>query len=78
MDLCRYVGPAISSGKAMFFYGPSGNSKTAIAKTIGALLPETVFIPYSITVGGQVIIMYDPGQSMKQYSKKYARAPGYH
>ncbi|MBI5589808.1 MAG: ATPase [Deltaproteobacteria bacterium] len=59
-SLLKRLGPAISSGKAMFVYGPSGNGKTAIAETIGALLPETVYIPYAITVGGQIIIMFDP------------------
>ena len=59
-SLLKRLGPAISSGKAMFVYGPSGNGKTAIAETIGALLPETVYIPHAITVGGQIIIMFDP------------------
>ena len=59
-SLKKRLGPAISSGKAMFVYGPSGNGKTAIAETIGALLTETVYIPYAITVGGQIIIMFDP------------------
>jgi predicted ATPase with chaperone activity len=59
-SLLKRLGPAISSGKAMFVYGPSGNGKTAIAETIGALLPDTVYIPYAITVGGQIIIMFDP------------------
>ena len=59
-SLLKRLGPAVSSGKAMFVYGPSGNGKTAIAETVGALLPDTVYIPYAITVGGQIIIMFDP------------------
>jgi predicted ATPase with chaperone activity len=59
-SLKKRLGPAISSGKAVFVYGPSGNGKTAIAETIGALLPETIYIPHAITVGGQIIIMFDP------------------
>ena len=58
--LLKRLGPAISSGKAMFVYGPPGNGKTAIAETIGRVLPETVYIPYSILVGGQIISMFDP------------------
>lgn len=58
--LLKRLGPAISSGKAMFVYGPPGNGKTAIAETIGRFLPETVYIPYAITVGGQIISMFDP------------------
>ncbi len=56
----RKLGPAISSGKAMFIYGPPGNGKTAIAETIGRLLPETVYIPYALTVGGEIITVFDP------------------
>lgn len=59
-SLLARLGPAISSGKAIFLYGPAGNGKTAISETIGALLPETVFIPYSILVGGQIITIFDP------------------
>lgn len=56
----RKLGPAISSGKAMFIYGPPGNGKTAIAETIGRLLPEAIYIPYALTVGGEIITVYDP------------------
>ncbi len=56
----RKLGPAISSGKAMFIYGPPGNGKTAIAETIGRLLPEMVYIPYALTVGGEIITVFDP------------------
>jgi len=58
--ILRRLGPAISSGKAMFVYGPAGNGKTAIAETVGGVLPDTVYIPYAITVGGQIISMFDP------------------
>ncbi|MFZ3207498.1 MAG: ATPase [Geobacteraceae bacterium] len=58
--ILKRVGPAVSSGRAIFLYGPPGNGKTAIAETIGRLLPDTVFIPYAITVGGQIISVFDP------------------
>lgn len=58
--LLKMLGPAISSGKAMFIYGPPGNGKTTIAETIGRLLPETVYIPSAIIVGGQIIAIFDP------------------
>jgi predicted ATPase with chaperone activity len=54
------LGPAVSSGKAIFIYGPPGNGKTAIAETISNVLPDTVYIPYSISVGGQIISVFDP------------------
>lgn len=59
-DLLIRLGPAISSGKAIFIYGPPGNGKTAIAETIGRILPETVYMPYAIIVEGQIINVFDP------------------
>jgi hypothetical protein len=59
-NVLELIGPAISSGKAIFVYGPAGNGKTAIAETVGKLLPDTVYIPYALTVGGQIISMFDP------------------
>lgn len=58
--LLKMLGPAISSGKAIFIYGPPGNGKTTIAETIGKILPDMVFIPYAIIVGGQIITVFDP------------------
>jgi predicted ATPase with chaperone activity len=54
------LGPAISSGAPMFIYGPPGNGKTTIAETIGQVLPETIFVPHALYVGGQVISVFDP------------------
>jgi hypothetical protein len=71
-SVLNLIGPAISSGKAIFIYGPPGNGKTAIAETVGSLLPDTVFIPYALTVGGQVISIFDP------ISHTLAEPPGNH
>ncbi len=54
------LGPAISSGQALFIYGPPGNGKSAIAEAIGNLLPDTIYLPYAVTVGDQIINIYDP------------------
>jgi hypothetical protein len=56
----KRLGPAVSSGRAMFIYGPPGNGKTAIADTIGRLLPETIYVPYALSIGGEIITIYDP------------------
>jgi hypothetical protein len=58
--LLRRIGPAISSGMPMFVYGPPGNGKTTIAETIGRILPGSVYLPYAIIVGGQIITLFDP------------------
>jgi len=59
-DILKQLGPAISSGRAIFIYGPPGNGKTTIAEAIGQILPDTIYIPYSIIVTGQIINIYDP------------------
>jgi MoxR-like ATPase len=59
-NVIKRLGPAISSGKAMFIYGPPGNGKTAIAETISRLIPDTIYIPYALTVGGEIITVFDP------------------
>lgn len=54
------LGPAISSGRAMFLYGPPGNGKTTIAETIGKILPGIIYMPYAVLVEGEIIRVYDP------------------
>jgi len=53
------LGPAISSGKELFLYGPSGNGKTTIAETIGSVLPGTIYMPYAVMAEGEIITIYD-------------------
>jgi predicted ATPase with chaperone activity len=63
-------GAAISSGKPIFLYGPPGNGKTTIAEAIGKSLTDTVFVPYSVVVGGQVIVVYDEVTHQRVEDKK--------
>ncbi len=55
----RTIGAAINSGKPIFLYGPSGNGKTTIAEAIGKSFPGEIYVPYSVLVSGQIVIVYD-------------------
>jgi predicted ATPase with chaperone activity len=59
-SILRRLGPALTSGRAIFLYGPPGNGKTSIAETIGNILPETIYVPYTVYVEGEIISIYDP------------------
>lgn len=57
--LLGQIGPAVSSARAIFLYGPSGNGKTTIAETIGKFLPGTIYVPHALLVGGEIVTIYD-------------------
>lgn len=54
------LGQAINSGKSMFLFGAPGNGKTSIATRAIDALSEHIWIPRSLTAGGEVIRIYDP------------------
>ncbi|MFW6069772.1 MAG: ATP-binding protein [bacterium] len=58
----RRIGPAVNAGTSLFLYGPPGNGKTTIAQSIAQLLAgvDPIWLPYALTVGGQIIQIYDP------------------
>lgn len=57
----RSIGPAINTGQSIFLYGPPGNGKTTIAIAIAKLISgtEPIWVPYSLTAGGQIIQVND-------------------
>ena len=57
--LLKRLGPAVSSGRAIFLYGPPGNGKTTIAETIGKVLPGNIYMPYAVIAEGEIITIYD-------------------
>jgi len=58
--LVNQVGQAINSGKSLFLFGSSGNGKTSIATRAIRSVNEIIWIPRAITIGGEVIRLFDP------------------
>ena len=54
------LGPAISSRRALFLYGPPGNGKSVIGSGIGRVLGGDLYVPHAIDVDGQIITLFDP------------------
>ena len=58
--LLNRLGPAFNSGHSIFMYGPPGTGKSSITESLARAVTTSVYIPYAIEVGGQVIRLFDP------------------
>lgn len=58
--LVSQIGQSINSGKSMFLFGAPGNGKTSLAKRAIRSIGDHLWIPRAITIGGEVIRLYDP------------------
>ena len=54
------MGAAMNSGRAVLIYGPAGSGKTYLAEHLAGLQPGDIPVPYAITVGGEIIQVFDP------------------
>jgi len=53
------IGPAMNSGRAIFFYGPPGNGKTAICQGMVNCFAGDIFIPHAILIDDFVVRIFD-------------------
>ncbi|MBM7116070.1 ATPase [Archangium primigenium] len=53
------IGPAMNSGRAIFFYGPPGNGKTAICQGMVNCFEGDIFIPHAILIDDFIVRIYD-------------------
>src|SRR3954447_16409009 len=61
------IGPAIVSGKSVFIYGPPGNGKTSVARSIGEFMNNAggeIYVPYAFLAEDSIITLFD--QSLHQ------------
>jgi predicted ATPase with chaperone activity len=58
-ELLESVGAAITSGRSMMLYGPSGNGKSSITTALRDMFSGSVLVPHSVEADGQVIRVYD-------------------
>ncbi len=61
-ELFNAIGPAIVSGKSVFIYGPPGNGKTSIARSIGDFMNNAggeIYVPYAFLAENSIITVYD-------------------
>ena len=54
------LGVALTSGKPMFLYGPSGNGKTSVIERLSRLMTDTILVPHCVEVDGHIISVFDP------------------
>ncbi len=60
VDVQSQFAQAVNAGRGLFLYGAPGNGKTSVAVQLTACYPDHIWIPRSITVGGEILRLFDP------------------
>jgi hypothetical protein len=58
-EAVEMAGLAVSSGRSLFVYGPSGNGKSSVGRQIHSAMRGDIWIPHAIEVRNSVIRLYD-------------------
>ena len=59
-DIYDGLGPALNSGRAVFFYGPPGNGKTAICQRLVRCYDGDIYVPHALLIDDFIIRVFDP------------------
>ena len=59
-SLLTRLGPAITSGRALFLHGAPGNGKTSIAERLTRCFGDTIWVPHTLWIDGHLVKVYDP------------------
>jgi predicted ATPase with chaperone activity len=60
LPMISQIGQAVNAGLGLFLYGDPGNGKTSIAERLVRGLGQTVWIPRTIGINGEIIRLFDP------------------
>jgi len=59
-ELLGKLGPALNSNRPLLIYGPPGTGKSYICRHLNLLFGDSVLIPYAISIGHEIIQVFDP------------------
>lgn len=57
--LISQIGQAVCANRSLLLYGSSGNGKSSIAKRIILGIDQPIWIPRTLSIGGEIIRIYD-------------------
>jgi predicted ATPase with chaperone activity len=72
-EMFSAIGPSIVSGKSIFIFGPPGNGKTAMARSIGDFMNTSggeIYVPYAFLAENSIVTVYD--QAVHQLAEESA------
>jgi len=58
-EVLTQLGTAVTSGRTLFLYGPTGAGKSSIAEAIPRIYQDSIWIPYAVEVDAEIIAVYD-------------------
>ena len=68
------LGPAMNSGRAIFFYGAPGNGKTAICQKLIRCYEGDIYVPHALLVDDFIIRVFDPILHQEQPEEEQSHA----